>query len=104
MIINPGSDNRLIMFVRDGCEFCEEAIDLAHEVVRAEILIYVVFKSRIEGKAEIRPYRDYDNTEKMPVLVEQGLVDEVPMLYDPQLDDKIYGFEKIESYFDQFLR
>lgn len=104
MILNPGSENRLVLFVRDGCEFCEEAIDMAKDISRAEILIYMVYPSRIEGRAEIRPYRNYERINGIPTLIKQEIVEDVPVLYDPFLDDVIVGLESIEKYFDDYLR
>lgn len=103
MRIDAGERNRLILFVKMGCQFCQQAIDLVAESVGVEVLVYHVFQSRVEGRAEIRPYGVYENTSGIPLLVDVNVVDEVPMLYDPILDDHIYGMENIQNYFDEFL-
>jgi hypothetical protein len=100
--VTPLSDDEtdlLVLFFRNECELCHEAIDLVREVKGARIALYEVFQARIDGMIEMRPRNGV--RPKKPLLIKADLLDAVPCLYDPLEDEFIPGLEEIREYLTQ---
>jgi len=89
-----------ILLVRDGCEACYQVVQLIKEpLADGKIVIYNVFQSRKQGMWEIRA--EGAEIEGLPTLFSSDQIKEVPMLYDPVLDDIVTGLEDIEEYLEE---
>lgn len=88
-----------VLIVRDGCDVCREIIGLVHEHIEdGKIVVYRVFQSRVEKMWEIRAVGK--EIEGLPTLLSSDQIQEVPILYDPILDDMVIGAEEIEEYLE----
>lgn len=94
------TDRASVLIVRDGCSACQEVVSWIEGPIRDEkIVIYKVFQSRIPGMWEIRAMGK--ELEGIPTLLSSDQINEVPMLYDPVLDDIVIGAEDIEEYLEE---
>ena len=88
-----------VLIIRDGCSSCEEVVSWIGEAISDnKIILYKVFQSRIKDLWEIRAVGA--KIEGLPTLLSSDQIKEVPLLYDPILDDMVIGSEDIEEYLE----
>ena len=88
-----------ILIVKDGCDLCQQVINTGRDAITdGKLVVYRVFQSRIKGMWEIRALGA--EIKGLPTLFSQDQIKEVPILYDPILDDMVIGAEDIEEYFE----
>jgi hypothetical protein len=97
-VLDIKNPNLLVLFVRNDCEFCHQALDLIKDIEGPIFAVYMVFPSRVEGMAEIRPMDK--RVEGLPLLVSEDQIPTVPLLYDPTIGESVAGIEEIERYFE----
>ena len=88
-----------VLIIRDGCTACQEVMSWIEDAIQEnKIIIYQVFQSRVKNMWEIRPIGT--SIEGIPTLLFSDQISEVPLLYDPVLDDMVIGAEDIEEYLE----
>lgn len=88
-----------VLIVKDGCSACQQVTSLIFDHIEDnKILLYTVFQSRIKNMWEIRPLGE--DIEGLPKLFSSDQINEVPILYDPVLDEMLIGAEDIEEYLE----
>jgi len=87
----------VILIIKDGCEACRNITSLIGEhIMEGKVVVYRVFQSRIKNMWEIRAVDQ--GIEGFPTLLSSDQIYEVPVLYDPVLEDMLVGEEEIEEY------
>ena len=88
-----------VLIIKDGCDVCRQVTELIEENISdGKIVDYRVYQSRVKDMWEIRAVGK--EIEGFPKLLSSDQIQEVPMLYDPVLDDMVIGAEEIEEYLE----